>query len=264
MENIGYRDIIKHEFEFRKKTNRAYSLRAYARDLQINPGQLSEILKSRAGLSSEKALSVAKDLGLSEKEALFFQALVNFEHGRSEQIKEKAKSYIETHTYSEGFEQLTLEGFKLISDWTHYGVLSTMEHDAYDGTIDYLEEALGVGYVQIEGCIKNLLKLELIDFDRGKLVLTQKNLKTTNDIASLALKKFHKQHLVKAIKSIDSVDVSLRDVTSMTMAIDKDRLPEAKQMIAKFRREFCRIMEDGKKNETYNLNIQLVPLRENS
>jgi len=43
------------------------------------------------------------------------------------------------------------------------------------------------------------------------------------------------------------------------MAIDSSKLPAAKEMIRTFRRKLCEFLESGKKDEIYNLNIQLVP-----
>ncbi|MCO4755645.1 MAG: TIGR02147 family protein, partial [Bacteriovoracaceae bacterium] len=74
------------------------------------------------------------------------------------------------------------------------------------------------------------------------------------------LKRFHKQHIGKSLNAIDNVPVELRDITTMTMAIDIEKLPDAKELIKKFRRDLCNFLENDKKNNVYNLNIQLIPL----
>ena len=51
-------------------------------------------------------------------------------------------------------------------------------------------------------------------------------------------------------------------MTSMTMAIDVDRLPEAREVITKFRRELCALLENGEQTRVYNLGIQLYPVSE--
>ena len=257
----NYRDIINHEFTHRKSINPHYSLRAFSRDLGINSGQLSLILNHRAGLSSKKAIEVAKKLGLDKADASYFKSLVEVEHGRSERIKKEALTAVENFKKNADLTLLSELEFSVISDWIHFAILSTMEHDQFDGTIDYLKKELDCDYEVIDLAVTRLLKLELIDFKRGKLVVSGNSFRTTSNIPSLALKKFHKQHLQKAIQSIDHVDVTQRSITNMTMAIDLERLDEAKEMIDEFRRRFCKVMENSHKNSTYSLNIQFIPLK---
>ena len=47
----------------------------------------------------------------------------------------------------------------------------------------------------------------------------------------------------------------------MTMAINKEKLPEAKERIKKFRRELSQFLNEGEtNNEVYNLSISLYPV----
>lgn len=47
----------------------------------------------------------------------------------------------------------------------------------------------------------------------------------------------------------------------MTMAVDKQRLPEAKALIKSFRRDLAKLLSRGKKrDEVYNLSIALFPI----
>jgi uncharacterized protein (TIGR02147 family) len=260
METMSYRTIMREELDFRIKSNPNYSLRAFARDLSINPSQLSDVLKGKIGVSSKKALDIAAKIGLNQKESLLFKAMVEVEHGRTDKIIEEAKKIIAANSFSEKFNGLTLDGFKIISDWHYFAILSTMELDQFDGTTQFLANKLNLPISTIDESIKRLLKMDLVDLKDGKFYPTGIMLTTTHDIQSSALKKFHKSHIAKSVTAIDEIAVELRDITSMTMAIDLDKMKEAKEMIKNFRRQFCQVMESGKKNQVYNLNIQFIPL----
>lgn len=262
MENLTYRTILADEMNFRMKENSSYSLRAFARDIGISPSQLSDIFKGKTGLSSKKALSIAQGLGLSKNETDLFKALVEVEHGRSAKIIQSAKEFISSVEHNSKYKGLSLDGFKLISDWEYFAILSAMELDDYDGTIDFLKEKLCLEQSVVEDCIKRLLKLDLIDLKNGKFIATGEMFTTSHDIASTALKRFHKQHIAKSLNAIDNIPVELRDITTMTIAIDIEKLQEAKELIKKFRRDLCNFLEKDKKNSVYNLNIQLIPLAE--
>ena len=260
MHNTDYVHILNEEFEIRRSSNPSYSLRAFARDIDIRPSQLSSILNSKAGLGSAKASDIAKNLGFSETETKVFLALVDLKHAKSKKISDAAKKILEETTYSGEFKNLSVDGFKFISDWIYFAILSTMELDDYNGKPSFIATSLGLEISQVEEALKVMLKLDIVDYRDSKFIITGEMFTTTHDLASRPLRKFHKQNLHKSMDALDDVPVELRDITTMTMAIDKEKLPEAKKRIRDFRRSLCKFLEGGAKNEVYNINIQLIPL----
>jgi uncharacterized membrane protein (DUF106 family) len=49
----------------------------------------------------------------------------------------------------------------------------------------------------------------------------------------------------------------------MTMSIDVKKLPEARKIIKKFRREMSQFLESGNQTRVYQLGIQLFPISKN-
>lgn len=76
-ENLGYVSLLKKYFELRKKRNSRYSLRKYAKDLELTPMHLSYILRGQRGLSREKAEVIARVLRLSYKDRKTFLQIVS-------------------------------------------------------------------------------------------------------------------------------------------------------------------------------------------
>lgn len=76
-ENLDYVSLLKKYFALRKKRNPRYSLRKYAKDLEITPMHLSYILRGQRGLSRRKAEIVAKVLRLSYKDRKTFLQIVS-------------------------------------------------------------------------------------------------------------------------------------------------------------------------------------------
>lgn len=260
MQEMSYLTIIENEFSARASLNESYSMRAFARDLDLSASQLNDIVKGRKGLSSNKAMVIAKNLGLEGSEVLVFKALVEKEHGRSERIKNLAVKFLEENTYKNNFKALSQDSFAILSDWYHFAILSCMELDQYDGSIDFIVEKLGLDYDVVQPAIKRMLREEMIDLNRGRFYPTNEMYTTSHDIESKALKNSHKQTLKQAIECIETVPVELRDITSITMAIDPEKIPEAKEMIKDFRRKMSSFLESGNKTEVYNINLQLVPV----
>ena len=65
-------DLLTREFQKRKRKNRSYSLRAFARDLDLNKTSLGEVLANRRLLSLKNLQKIIKsmDLTLVEKKRL--------------------------------------------------------------------------------------------------------------------------------------------------------------------------------------------------
>ena len=86
-----YRVILSQELDRRKRYNTSYSLRAYARDLKLQPSKLSEILNKKQGLSVEKGKVIANCLNFNNAELEFFILLIEAQHGRSKLSRDTAR-----------------------------------------------------------------------------------------------------------------------------------------------------------------------------
>lgn len=59
-QELNYRFFLKRELNARKARNAAYSLRSFARDLEMPSSKLSEVLNSKCGLSQKSAEKLAR------------------------------------------------------------------------------------------------------------------------------------------------------------------------------------------------------------
>jgi len=158
------------------------------------------------------------------------------------------------------FLQLSADAFHILADWYHFAILSLVELDDFNPAPNAVAARLGITVIEARASLDRLKRAQLIREKNGKIEKTAKNITTTHDIESSALKLSHQQNLSLAAVAMDEVGLEFRDFTSMTMAIDATRLPIAKEMIRKFRRQLCLFLESGKKTDVYNLNVQLFPL----
>jgi uncharacterized protein (TIGR02147 family) len=81
------------------------------------------------------------------------------------------------------------------------------------------------------------------------------------DLTSEASKKLQRQVLEMSLAALSDLPTEVRSHTSMTMAINPEDLPAAKEMITKFRRELCSFLEHNPNPlHVYQLGISLFPL----
>lgn len=103
---MNYHQIIRSEFERRRKKDLFYSLRQFARDLDLTPMHLSYLLRGERGLSKHKALQVAYRLGIKGYMARSFQYLVVSQSGRSKSQRQLAKQALQRKWMQIGLQKL--------------------------------------------------------------------------------------------------------------------------------------------------------------
>ncbi len=259
-----YINFLKSTYLSKSERNSKYSIRAFAKDIGISSSRVSELFNRKGRLSERIAKRIAGNLNLNPKEKKIFIALVLKEYSQSKLKQQEAIDYLDSLDRKDSFFSVNVDGFKLISDWYHFGILTVMELDEFDGSSVFLAKKLGINIETVKDALTRLLKLDFISFEKGIYFLNkEEGLTTTHDLFSPALRKSHKQSLNQGIEALESIPIELRDITSMMMAIDTKKLPEAKKMIKGFRRDLCQFLESDEKNSAYQLNIQLIPLNTN-
>lgn len=237
-------DLIKAEYLRRKRDNKQYSLRAFAENLDVPPGRLSEILSGKRALSKKMKAHIAGKLGISEIQDFLDEASL------------PKLSFSQRSDY----HLLTDDTFSVLADWYHFAILSLADTKDFKADAKWIAKRLNISVMESAEALKKLKNVGLIEIKNGKLMKTNKNVSTTSDIESIALRQSHKQSLEQAALALNEVSIELRDITSMTMAIDLKKIPMAKKIIREFRTKLCDVLETGHQSEVYNLNVQLVPV----
>jgi uncharacterized protein (TIGR02147 family) len=241
----GYRTRLVSELIQRQRKNSAYSLRSFARDLKISPAALSQAMSAKRNLSKTNLKKMAEHLALSPletKEAL-------------SEIESPAKDIGD-----ESFTTLHDDTFKLLSDWYYFAILSLAEHGGCKAEPEWLAERFGLSLMEARDALERLKRLNLVTEKRGKIYYDGAPLKTTTDIPSSTARSLQKDHLRLAAISLEADPIQLRDITSITMTIRQEKIPQAKVMIKKFRRRLAKFLEAGRGEEVYVAAIQLFPV----
>lgn len=262
MQYTSYHDLLSEELERRKDLNQAYSLRAFARDLNISVSRLSQVMKKKEGLSVEVANEIAKKLKLSDTKKEWFCSSVGSLHARSfkerNAFKEKVLQY---KSEAKVFSEIHLEYFRVISDWYHFAILELTYLTDFKNDSTWMAEMLGISKEEVETAITRMKTLELISEEDGKLTDVFKFLGTPNDTPSSSLKKFNTQLMKKAMEALYEQDVLEREISSNIFAIRKDSLPIFKEKLRNFRRELDHEASQLKeKDAVYCLSMQFFEL----
>lgn len=228
---------LKKEFERRKAVNPKYSLRAFAKSIDMSVARLSEIMNNKRSPSRTQIEKISAVL--SGSTSLQFTNTSYYENKRT-------------------FEE---NQFKMISEWIYLSILSVVR-EKKEIKISDLFHIFKKSEPEINNIIKVLADLKLLTLQGDIVSWASGPEKTSDQVPSEAVRKFHRNILTEAINKLETTSIEERDFSSMIMFVDQTKVEIAKEEIKIFRRKLSALLEDGSKNQVYALNIQLFPLSE--
>ncbi|MGZ3804479.1 MAG: TIGR02147 family protein [Pseudobdellovibrionaceae bacterium] len=257
---MSYQTILKNELKYRLQRNPSYSLRAFAKALEMSAPHLSDILSGKKGLSLSSAQRIALILKFNADEQQTFCDLVTIKHSKRAKDIQEAKLRLKQNTERNSFQKIDSEEFKLIADWYHLAILHLLELDNFQSDSAWIARKLSLPESIVNEALDRLEKVQLIDRSKQQWKIKNK-FSSTGDMPTMAIKNFHHQILKKASLAIDTQVSFERDLSAIIMACDEEKVPEAKRWIKEFRRKFCTHLDKSKsKNRVYCLAIQFFKI----
>lgn len=264
---INYRTFLKDFYESKKSANPLFSFRVFSRMAGFtSPNFLKLVILGKRNLSASGVAKVAKALSIKGRECDFFTALVNF--NQSDLLEEKKKYYDQLAYFKEFNEvkKIDVNIYRYLSKWYHAAIRELVLLPNFREDPNWISRKLEKAITPEEALesLKLLEKLKLLKRDEyKKLKPTVKNLSTDPEIFDLSVSGFHSEMIHLAIKAIDKTPPEFRDISSVTVAVDKATFLEAKKRIRQFRRELNVLLSACKKPDSvYQLNFQIFNLTE--
>lgn len=252
LQNYDHIQKIESILEKRQAKNPRYSLRSFARDLKLHPSTLCMVLKRKRKLPGKNLNEVLKELALNSIEESMFRDSFHRTKAKLDQIEIKPE-FINRVILDEAY-------YEAIAEWEHFALLELITIPGFENSSNYIAKRLNITPERAQHVVENLKNSKLIKEEGGELILLNEEVQTTEDIVSKALRESHKESLEIAMSKIDDININLRDYSSETMAIDPEKIQEAKSIIREFRKKMCTLLSDGNKKEVYQLQIQFFPM----
>lgn len=237
----AFLEVLNQQFEEKKKTNFRYSIRAYAEHLDVDQSLLSKVMRGEKSLSPERQVRCLQNLKVPTD------------------IIQVVKGPVPKLSY----KKLDEEMMEVMSDWRHDAILEFMTLKDVKLDPSSIGERLNISAAAVEEYIERLENLNFLvknsdgSYEVSEPFTTHYDPKKT----SKAKRKMQKSLLEESIRSIDAVPFDLRDHSSVTVAINKARMPEIKEILQDARRKITTmIQKDGDFDEVYQLNLSFFPL----
>jgi uncharacterized protein (TIGR02147 family) len=250
-----YRAYLNQELNRRIETNDKYSLRAFARDLGMDPGFLSRVLSQKMTLSPMNAKQVVEILKLpSRTKKEFFSSLAK-ERVRRELTA--AGAPVENPSR----DQISAEMFEIISDLHHYAILELTYTEDFQPNIEHVAERLGITKNEAKLAVQRLLACGLLKKTKSGWKDVYKDLQVSNKKATTAaLKHQQRQILARALEALDRFPIEKRVANSVTLSVDPSQIELARKMISDFSYLLTQTLQQGRRKNVYQLHVNLFPL----
>lgn len=247
--------LLAHELTRLRRRNPCYSLRAFAKRAGVSPSTLSEILRRKRSLTLKSAAKIGQRIFSELAEQRVFLSACSGAPGAPGADAAPVPAIREPD-----YAELLPEVFAVIENPAHYYLLALMRTDDFRSDPRWIARRLRLTVFEVRTLLTRLQMVGLVHKRDGAFARTGAQLATTQDVPSAALRRSHRQTILEAASALEDVPVEMREISSTTLVLDPRRLPEAKALIRKFRRELAELMECGERTEVYNLNTQLVPV----
>lgn len=224
----------------RKSKNKQYSLRALARDLKVSHSFLSQVMNGHRKISITLYRKMIEDLRM-----------------------DVSKDFTNMNTYTIQNEETIL----MTNRWYFNVLIDLPLLESYQPGTQWAARVLDTSEETIEAALKILEKQKLIKrFKNGRWkpqVMNTSTLGQTQTKSVEAIKQLQMDFLKKQMQALMSVPVEECSQVGITMAIDPEDLPKAREKIYTFVRDLSEYLErnTGKpKKEIYRLSLSLFPL----
>lgn len=263
IEYQDYHAYLSDYYEERKRTS-AFSWREFAKIAGfVSPSYLKDVCSGKTNLSKVTMGRVADAIGLVGHEVDYFEAMVQFGNAKTDEVKKKFLEQMQSIALDHKVRIVDKDAFEYYDSWKNPVVreLAPLMPGAMPGEIakmctqeiSALEVRKSLAFLERAGFLKQV--------GENVYVQTEKSVEGSKEGLPLAIRSMHREMGNLAVDSLDRFSSSERNVTGVTMGIDREtyerivhELDECRKRITAMAEECCNI------KQVYRLNLQFFPL----
>jgi len=261
-----YRDFLKQFFMQRKVELPLYSYRMMGQKLGLETSQLFRILNKEYHLPT-RCIPLAKELlGLTGRYGEYFEIIVAAAKTRSSSKQNKLYEMAIALRDVE-LRNLKSQELKFLGNWWIPVVRSCVE--LAGGKINVAEIAKTIRpqitKAQVQEALDVLFELGFITRQPSERAsVTKTHFTVSGPEKLIAIRTFQKQILTLSLKAIDEIPPDERDISTLSLVVDKECFMDIREMAREFRRQVQRRVDEVKVPDTaMQLIVSLFPLTEN-
>lgn len=246
------RIVLNRHFDKLKAKNPAYSLRAFAKRLDVSPSSLSEFFRGRRPMNESKAYDAMMKLKMRED---IVRRICSTEENAGVGVGEKWQILATDDTAPQS------DHYRWVTEIRHRAVHCMIGCSDPVGDLKWVAQRLDLSEEMLSDSIALLLRLKMIERDQeNRYVVSQGNAASMDEIPSAAIRKAHKDAMALAAAAIEEVPVGRRDFNQVMFNLDPINIPVVKEITRKYLSDLLALSAIGDTSEVYNCCVQVYPL----
>ncbi|WP_407457444.1 TIGR02147 family protein [Fibrobacter sp.] len=262
-----YRSCMQDFYDERKRTC-SFTWREFARLAGFtSPTYLKLVCEGKSSLSELGIERVASAMNLGGFEYAYFRSLVHYNQAKDDETKKNAFASMKDIAKANKIRVVDADAFTYFESWKN-PVLRELVAMMPGATPKAVAEMCWqpITADEVRKSLNFMVSVGILQRkSKNVYVQTEKALVGNSDVMPLVLRSMHREMACFAQKAIDEFDVNDRDVSGITMGIDRDTYEQIVRELESCRRKIVAIANTCKEpNQVYRLNLQMFPLSKNT
>ena len=245
---------------------RNYSRRTFARWAGVKSANfLTLVISGKRRLSGDWLKAFSRGAKLSESETLYLSKLSRLESHSASTDQLAVLDEISTLLAEQGANSEAVRALELSRSPLAWDILQLIDLADCDGTELWFRKRLrrSCNVKEVREALALLLSLKMIEkSDASKYRSCPRHIETPDQIQKAENARFHKFILDEAHVALDELDAEQRSFGSLTIGVDKSKIPSLRKELSAFGKMISRKYASNEpvNGEVVRLNLQLYPI----
>lgn len=243
--------------------------RSFAAAAGVNSSSwLTSILQGKKGLGAQTAKVISHFLGHSEKERLYFEALIRFNQARTLEQRNTwfgELNRIRKKEFRTPSATISDAQYEFYSRWYYTAVRSLIGIRRLGDDCEKIASLVSPAITQRQArkALSVLKKLGMTVYDEDEKCyrLTDSAITTGKHEFSLSIANFQRETMRLASESIDRFKPGERDISTLSVGVSDETAEEIRKEIALLRQKIIRMANNDESPErVYHMNFHFFPM----
>ncbi len=260
---LDYRSYLQDEHASRKEADPGFTLRKLASLLDIDPGQLTRILRGKSPLPFRFVPTVAQVFEMDRRAAAYFEELLRLERARSQDEKNRCQERLAA-LRGVAVSPVDATRADYYGQWYHSVVRALL------GLGPFREDFAALGQMcippisaeQARQSVQLLEELGLVRRDEQRVLRpSEPHLTTGEGVSPQVLRKFHDQAILLGREALERIPAAEREISAITASLDSDGLAALRELSRELRQRVQTLAHGTRDpDRVFQMNIQVFPV----
>lgn len=247
--------VVNKYLSRKKDNNSSYSNRAFARDLELSPSYVSELLRGKKLIPYKQIEKFISVLDIDQADA----AEIKLAYSPDEYI-ETYKKNTSNKSVMKNWKLNSRKQLNVLHKWYHIPMIDLVTCKNFDGDF---ANAFNISNEEADIAVDYLEEVGLIAKVEGRYQKTDLKLQFFSKDSRDEFKNYHSQLLEKSLEELEKreeEDYKKRLIISSSVAIDNNKVEYFKKRLSDFMQELSAEMSSDDCNQVYHFGMQFHPL----